>query len=182
MKIEPLKILGAFRISPKKIQDNRGIFGRMFCAKEFENYGMNTQWVQMNTSISSDRGTVRGLHYQRPPHSEIKLVRCVRGKIIDIILDLRKKSPSYGCICSIKLDSKNMDMLYIPDGCAHGFQALTDNVELHYCHSKFYEPQFEAGINLLDPDLAISWPLPLLNLSSKDANYPFFKKIEPLIL
>jgi|TARA_B110000908_G_C10222175_1_gene435954 dTDP-4-dehydrorhamnose 3,5-epimerase len=182
MNVEPLKIIGAFKISPKKIQDKRGIFGRMFCAKEFETYGMNTQWVQMNTSISNVKGTVRGLHFQRPPHSEIKLVRCVRGKIIDIVLDLRKGSPSYGYICSINLNSKNMDMVYIPEGCAHGFQALTDSVELHYCHSKFYAPKFESGINVLDPDLAINWPLPLVNLSFKDANYPIFKKTEPLIL
>ena len=99
MEIEPLKIVGAFKIKPNKFEDDRGIFGRTFCYKEFEAFEMNTEWVQMNTSISNFKGTVRGIHYQKPPHSEIKLIRCVRGVVIDILVDLRKGSPTLGSVC-----------------------------------------------------------------------------------
>ena len=172
MEIEPLKIVGAFKIKPNKFEDDRGIFGRTFCYKEFEAFEMNTEWVQMNTSISNVKGTVRGIHYQKPPHSEI----------IDILVDLRKDSPTFGIVCEVMLNSQEMDMVYIPEGCGHGFQTLTRDVELHYCHSKFYEPNYEAGINAQDPDLGINWPLPILNLSIKDQNHPSFKKTSPLVL
>ena len=182
MEIKPLEIVGAFKIKPNKFEDNRGIFGRTFCFKEFEAFDLNTEWVQMNTSISNIKGTVRGIHYQKPPHSEIKLIRCVRGMVIDILVDLRKESTSFGSVCEVILDSKDMDMVYIPEGCGHGFQTLTHNVELNYCHSKFYEPNYESGINVQDPDLGINWPLPILNLSARDQNHPSFKKTEPLVL
>ena len=136
----------------------------------------------MNTSISNIKGTVRGIHYQKPPHSEIKLIRCVRGMVIDILVDLRIESTSFGSVCEVTLDSQYMDMVYIPEGCGHGFQTLTRDVELHYCHSKFYDPNYEAGINVQDPDLGINWPLPILNLSIKDQNHPSFKKTSPLVL
>ena len=182
MEIKPLKIVGAFKIKPNKCEDDRGIFGRTFCCKEFEAFEMNTEWVQMNTSISNVKGTVRGIHYQKPPHSEIKLIRCVRGVIIDILVDLRKDSVSFGSVCEVMLDSQDMDMVYIPEGCGHGFQTLTHDVELHYCHSKFYQPNYEAGINVQDPDLGINWPLPIVNLSIKDQNHPSFKKTAPLVI
>jgi len=136
----------------------------------------------MNTSISNVKGTVRGIHYQKPPYSEIKLIRCVRGVVMDILVDLRKGSASFGIVCEVMLDSQDMEMVYIPEGCGHAFQTLTNDVELHYCHSKFYEPNYEAGINVRDPDLGINWPLPILNLSIKDQSHPSFKKTAPLVI
>jgi len=182
MKIKALEIGDAFKISPKSHQDSRGRFTRTFCTKEYKNYGLNTEWVQMNSSFSFVKGTVRGLHYQKPPHSEIKLVRCIRGRIFDVILDLRKDSISYGVAFSVELDIKTFDTIYIPKGCAHGFQALTNDTEIQYCHSAFYEPDYESGININDQELSIEWPLPLLNLSYKDKILPTFAETEPLVL
>tara|TARA_B110001450_G_scaffold239109_1_gene246671 strand:- start:200 stop:748 length:549 start_codon:yes stop_codon:yes gene_type:complete len=182
MKIEPLCIDGAFKITPKKISDSRGAFSRLVCADIFSQYGLNTNWVQMNTSQNSEKGTVRGLHYQRPPHAEIKLVRCVRGKVFDVFVDLRKGSSSYGIACSLTLDSDVFEAVYIPQGCAHGFQTLTDDVELHYMHSEFYTPKYEAGIQLNDPALDINWPLPFTVISEKDETHPMMNRIEPVIL
>ena len=182
MKIEPLNIDGAYKITPKKIGDNRGAFSRLFCADVFEQNGLNTHWVQMNTSQNRKKGTVRGLHYQRSPHAEIKLVRCVRGKVFDVIVDLRKSSPSYGTACSLTLDSDTFETGYIPQGCAHGFQTLTDDVELHYMHSEFYTPEYEAGIQLNDPALDIDWPLPFTVISERDKTHPMINRVEPIIL
>ena len=182
MKIKALEIGDAFKISPKSHQDSRGRFTRTFCTKEYKNNGLNTEWVQMNSSVSFVKGTVRGLHYQKPPYAEIKLVRCVRGRIFDVILDLRKDSLSYGVACSVELNSKTFDTIYIPKGCAHGFQALTNDTEIQYCHSAFYEPDYESGININDQELSIEWPLPLLNLSYKDKILPTFAETEPLVL
>lgn len=182
MKIEPLSIEGAFKITPKNISDSRGAFARLFCAEKFAQNGLNTSWVQMNASQNREKGTVRGLHYQRPPYAEIKLVRCTRGIVFDVFVDLRKNSPSFGYACQVTLDSNAFETVYIPVGCAHGFQTLTDDVELHYMHSEFYSPQHEAGIRLTDPQLSINWPLPFGVISARDQSLPLFKTIEPIII
>ena len=182
MIFEPLAIDGAYKITPKKRGDSRGAFARVYCAQEFANYGLNTDWVQMNTSINAAKGTVRGLHFQRAPFAEIKLVRCVRGRVLDVFVDLRKNAPSFGHVCSVMLDSDALETVYIPAGCAHGFQTLTDDVEMHYCHSQPYKPEYEGAVNLTDPALAIDWPLPISTISERDQNHPPFATIEPITL
>jgi len=182
MIFEPLNINGAYKITPKKLGDNRGAFARVYCAETFAAQGLNTEWVQMNTSINAQKGTVRGLHFQRPPYAEIKLVRCVRGRILDVFVDLRKGSCDFGCVCAVPLDSETLDSVYIPAGCAHGFQTLTDDVELHYCHSQPYQPDYEGAVNLSDPTLAINWPLPITTISERDRFHPPFATIESIIL
>lgn len=182
MKFEPLDIKGAFKITPKRLGDNRGAFARVYCDDEFSQNGLNTQWVQMNTSINTVKGTVRGLHFQRAPFAEIKLVRCVRGKIRDVFLDLRKGSDTFGTVCTVDLNSDDFESVYIPAGCAHGFQTLSDNVEIHYCHSAPHHPNAEGAVNLADPELAIDWPLPITNISERDKTHPSFSTIEPISL
>ena len=182
MKFEPLNIKGAFKISPKRLGDNRGAFARVYCDEEFFLNGLNMHWVQMNTSINTAKGTVRGLHFQRPPFAEIKLVRCARGKMRDIFLDLRKGSETFGTICEVDLNSDAFESVYIPAGCAHGFQTLSDNVEIHYCHSAPYQPSAECAVNPNDPELEIDWPLPISNMSERDKTNPLFSTIEPISL
>jgi dTDP-4-dehydrorhamnose 3,5-epimerase len=182
MIFEPLAINGAYKITPEKLGDNRGAFARVYCAETFAAHGLNTQWEQMNTSINAAKGTLRGLHFQRPPHAEIKLVRCVRGRVFDVFVDLRKGSPDFGKVCTVTLDSAALETVYIPAGCAHGFQTLTDDVELHYCHSQPYHPAHEGAVNPTDPALAINWPLPVSTISERDKNHPPFATIEPIIL
>jgi dTDP-4-dehydrorhamnose 3,5-epimerase len=182
MKFEPLNIEGAYKITPRKMGDNRGAFARVYCAEEFAKRGLNTGWVQMNTSINAVKGTVRGLHFQRPPYAEVKLVRCVRGRVLDVFLDLRKDAASFGRVCSVLLDSDALETVYIPAGCAHGFQTLTDDVEMHYCHSEPYKPEYEAAVNISDPALAIDWPLSVSSISDRDQNHPLFATIEPITL
>ncbi len=182
MIFEPLAIHGAYKITPEKRGDNRGAFARVYCAKEFAAHGLNTEWVQMNTSINAAKGTLRGLHFQRPPYAEIKLVRCVQGRVFDVFLDLRKDSPDFGKVCAVTLDSVALETVYIPAGCAHGFQTLTDNVELHYCHSQPYQPDCEAAVNPTDPTLSIAWPLPITTISERDQAHPPFATIEPITL
>ena len=182
MRFESLAIDGAYKITPKKLGDNRGAFARVYCAEEFSARGLNTDWVQMNTSINATKGTVRGLHFQRPPYAEIKLVRCVHGRVLDVFVDLRKNSPSFGKTCTVILNSDALESVYIPAGCAHGFQTLTRDVELHYCHSQPYNPKYEAAVNLTDPTLSIDWPLPVSNISDRDLNHPPFTSTEPIVL
>lgn len=182
MKFEPLSIEGAFKITPKKIGDNRGAFARVYCQEEFAKHGLNTDWVQMNTSFNAAKGTVRGLHFQRPPFAEIKLVRCVKGSVLDVFVDLREGSKDYGKVCTVTLDGGAMETAYIPAGCAHGFQTLTENAELHYCHSSSYHPASEGGVNPCDPDLSIQWPLPISSISERDKMHPPFKSITPVSL
>ena len=182
MNFEPLDIQGAFKISPNMIGDNRGAFARVFCADAFAAKGLQTNWVQMNTSISVNKGTVRGLHFQRAPHCEVKLVRCVSGKIMDFILDIRAGSPTFGVVCGVPLDARKMEMLHVPTGCAHGFQTLTENVELHYSHSEFYTPSHEEGVCILDPDLNLELPLAVSEMSERDKPHPTLKDTRPIQL
>ncbi len=182
MKFEPLSIDGAFKITPEKILDDRGAFARVYCDDEFTKRGLNTRWAQMNTSLNTEKGTVRGLHFQRPPYAEAKLVRCVKGQVFDVLVDLRARSNSYGRVCAITLDGVAMESVYIPEGCAHGYQTLTEAAELHYCHSMPYHPASEGAVNLRDPELAIEWPLPIKNMSERDAAHPSFKSTTPVAI
>jgi len=182
MKFTPLNINGAFKITPQKHGDNRGAFARVYCADEFAKQGLNSNWVQMNTSVNATKGTVRGLHFQHPPFSEVKLVRCVRGQVLDVFVDLRKGSDDFGKVCTVTLNGDAMESVYIPAGCAHGFQTLSDDVELHYCHSAPYSPAHEGGVNVSDKNLAIAWPLAKINMSERDKSHPSFTTTGPISL
>ena len=166
MIFRELSLSGAYEITLEKHSDTRGFFARMYCAREFADLGLNTEWVQMNLSFNAHAGTLRGMHFQRAPLAEIKLVRAVRGRVMDVIIDLRDGSQTYGKHIEIILDSDHGNAIYIPKGFAHGFQSLTDATELLYAHSTPYTPGHEGGINALG--LGINWPLQPQNMSPRD--------------
>ncbi|WP_299669702.1 dTDP-4-dehydrorhamnose 3,5-epimerase [uncultured Ruegeria sp.] len=182
MRFDPLPILGAWRISLERKGDARGFFARLFCADEFAAHGLDTDWVQMNTSFSAQSGTLRGFHFQRPPAAETKLVRCLQGAIFDVIVDLRTGSPGFGKWYGLELTAENRDMLYIPKGIAHGFQTLVPDTELLYFHSARYNPDHERGLRYDDPHLAIPWPRSVSELSTRDAAHPDLTQVEPICL
>ena len=163
---------GSYTIDLDVFADDRGWFARTFCKKEFELIGHDKEWVQMNHSFTIKKGSIRGMHFQLPPFSEIKMVRCISGAVYDVIIDLRKDSATFLQWAAIELSATNKKMIYIPEGFAHGFQTLTDNCELIYHHSQFYTPGVEAGIQYNDQLINIKWPLPLTNISTKDNHYP----------
>ena len=155
-------------IERSRMGDARGFLSRLFCAQELAAFGWLWPIAQINHARTEKRGTVRGLHFQQPPHCEAKLVSCVQGAVWDVAVDLRKGSPSFLKWTAQVLSAENGRAMLIPPGCAHGFQALEDGVELLYCHSHPYVPGADAGLNPLDPTLAISWPQPITQLSDKD--------------
>jgi dTDP-4-dehydrorhamnose 3,5-epimerase len=159
-------------IAMERHEDDRGSFARAWCRQEFADHGLDLDWVQMNVSTSRRRGTIRGLHYQVPPWQEAKLVRCVRGAIHDVIVDLRPGSPRQGQWIAVELRAGDDRWLYVPRGFAHGFQAVADDTEVMYLISQFYHPAAERGLRHDDPGLAISWPLSPSVISSKDAAWP----------
>ena len=177
MLIEPLVIAGAFRIVPAQRADNRGFFARTFCAETFAAHGLETNFVQRSTSFNLTRGTLRGLHYQGDPHSETKTVRCTRGRVFDVLVDLRKDSPSFGRWHGEELDPDKTTTLYIPKGCAHGFQTLMDNSEVYYEITPAYVANVSRGIRFDDPDLAIKWPLKDPVLSERDLQLPLLRDL-----
>jgi dTDP-4-dehydrorhamnose 3,5-epimerase len=180
MKFIPLPLSGAFEIKIEPRKDPRGFFARFYCDDEFAAHGLNTDWPQMNISFSRDAGTMRGLHFQRGEGAEIKLVRCLRGKAHDVIVDLRSGSDTFGQHATVVLDAEKRNAIYIPKGFAHGFQTLQDDVELQYLHSTRYGPGFEGGVNMMDPDLAIPWPLTAAQMSERDLSLPPFSEVQPL--
>ena len=163
---------GSFVVELIPVGDSRGWFVRTYCQKEFEQIGHHKGWVQMNHSFTALKGTIRGMHYQLPPFTEIKQVRCIAGAVFDIIVDLRKDSATFLQWIGIELSADNKKMIYIPEGFAHGFQTLTPNCELIYHHSQFYKPGVEGGIKYNDPAVQIEWPLPLTNISARDNQHP----------
>jgi dTDP-4-dehydrorhamnose 3,5-epimerase len=180
MRFTSLPLPGAWRVDLEKREDARGFFARLFCAEEFATHGLATHWLQCNTSLSRLAGTVRGLHFQRPPMAEAKLVRCLKGAIFDVLVDLRASSPTYGRWASLELSQDNRSMAYVPPGFAHGFQTLTPDAELLYFHSQVYSPQHEGGLRFDDPDVAIVWPLAVAELSPRDASHPLLSQLEPI--
>ena len=172
MKFIPLKLSGAYLIELKPFTDERGLFARTFCQREFEAIGHTKPFVQINHSETLQRGTVRGLHYQVPPFGEVKLIRCIRGTIVDIALDLRRGSPTFLQYEVVELSEENRRMVYIPEGFAHGFQSLSDDVIMLYHHTNYYTPEYERGLRYDDPRLEIEWPLSPINLSERDRNHP----------
>jgi dTDP-4-dehydrorhamnose 3,5-epimerase len=166
------KVAGAFLIEPEPIEDERGFFARTFCREEFEAHGLNPVVAQCNLSFNHRRGTLRGLHYQAAPHQEAKLVRCTRGAIWDVALDLRPGSPTYRAWFGAELSDGNRASLYIPEGCAHGFLSLTDAAEVAYQMSAPYAPGAARGVRWDDPAFGIEWPGEVLVINQRDASYP----------
>jgi len=164
-------LMGAYVIEPHPHRDERGLFARTFCKNEFAQLHHQKEFVQFNHSQTLLTGTIRGMHYQLPPFSEIKLIRCIRGCVFDVIIDLRSDSATFLQYVAVELSEKNMLSLYIPEGFAHGFQTLEDNSQLIYHHTAFYEPGYEAGIRYNDPAIQIAWPLPVSVITEKDKNH-----------
>ena len=172
MRFVETPVAGAWVIELEPFEDERGFFARSFCAREFEARGLETRLVQCNLSWNRRKGTLRGMHYQRPPAAEAKLVRCVRGALFDVVLDLRSGSPTEGRHHGVELSAANRRSLYIPPGCAHGFQSLVDDTEILYQMSEFYTPEAGAGVRHDDPRFGIAWPLPVAVISDRDRDWP----------
>jgi dTDP-4-dehydrorhamnose 3,5-epimerase len=172
MIFELSRLEGAFLIRLDLHHDERGAFARTMCEREMAEHGIKGSFVQQNMSLSTHAGTIRGMHFQKHPHAEGKLIRCIRGAVHDVIVDIRRGSPTYLQSQSYVLDDRNKDQLYIPPGFAHGFQTLVDDVEMTYLMNNFYRPDAEAGLRFDDPALAIDWPLPAGPISQRDACWP----------
>jgi dTDP-4-dehydrorhamnose 3,5-epimerase len=180
-EIQNLPLAGLKRVTRKAHSDARGFISRIFCDAELAEAGWHGPIRQINHARTVRSGALRGMHYQRPPHCEMKLVSCIRGEVWDVAVDVRAGSPTFLKWHAERLSEDNQHALLIPEGFAHGFQAITDNVELLYCHSAAYIPDHEAALNPLDPRLGIAWPLPVTEMSERDRNYPmlsdFFKGV-----
>jgi dTDP-4-dehydrorhamnose 3,5-epimerase len=172
MKFIETPLAEAYVIELEPFQDERGMFARTFCQNEFEKIGFDKPIVQINHSVTRQKGAIRGMHYQRPPACEIKIVRCVQGRVFDVMVDIRAGSPTFLKWYGVELTQDNLRMFYIPEGFAHGFQACTDNAELIYFVSAFYTPELERGLRFDDPAIAINWPLPVGEMSAKDNRCP----------
>jgi dTDP-4-dehydrorhamnose 3,5-epimerase len=166
--------VGGCLIHLESVRDDRGFFARTFCVEEFSVRGLETNYPQHSVSYSVRKGTLRGMHYQREPHSEVKLVRCLKGAIWDVIIDIRKDSPTYRRWQAFELSGSNNRQIYIPKGFAHGFQTLSDDTEVSYLISELYVPESASGIRHDDPSFDITWPLPVTAISEKDLRWPNF--------
>jgi dTDP-4-dehydrorhamnose 3,5-epimerase len=169
-------IAGLHRVDSHQLGDPRGYFVRAFCAEELSAAGWPMPVAQINLTYTRRRGTIRGLHFQYPPHAEAKLVRCLRGEIWDVVVDLRRNSPTFLKWHAEVLSQGNMSAFLIPQGCAHAFQSLTDDVEMLYLHSAVHVPASEGGLNVSDPMLAIEWPLSQGEMSARDRSFPFLSQ------
>ena len=172
MIFNPTPIEGAFLVDVEKIEDERGFFGRAFCADAFRKMGIPFEVAQANVGFSRKKGTLRGLHYQKTPHEEAKLVRCIRGAVFDVIIDLRKESTSYGRWFGTELSAGSHRLFHVPRGTAHGYLSLADDSEIMYLVSEFYTPEAERGVRWNDPTFAIRWPISNPTLNERDASYP----------
>lgn len=166
---------GVFAIEPQRREDHRGFFARTWCQREFAEHGLNPRLAQASLSFNRRRGTLRGMHYQAPPHAEAKLIRCARGAIWDVALDLRPDSPTFRRHVGVELTAENRTMLYIPEGLAHGFQTLQDDSEVSYQMSEFYAPEAARGVRFDDPAFGIRWPVPEAIVLDRDRTYPDFE-------
>jgi len=175
MRFHELPVGGAFLIEPERKEDERGFFARAWCREEFAAQGIRCDWAQFNISYNRRRGTLRGLHYQTAPWGEPKLVRCTAGTIYDVIVDLRPSSPHYGRWSATELTAQSGRMLYVPEGLAHGFQTLTDDVEILYMMGQMYHPEAARGLRWNDPALGIAWPeCDQRIISESDRSFPDF--------
>lgn len=172
MKFRPSPLHGACVVELEKIEDERGFFARSWCTREFEEQGLNPRLVQCNVSWNRSHGTLRGMHYQTAPVAEAKLVRCVRGALHDVLIDLRPDSATYRRHFGVELSAQNRRMVYVPEGVAHGFLTLEDDTEVFYQMSEFYDPDHAAGVRWDDPAFGICWPSEVLVISDRDRTYP----------
>jgi dTDP-4-dehydrorhamnose 3,5-epimerase len=179
--IEPLRLEGTFEITAAPRRDERGYFMRSWDLRLFGEKGLAAAWVQENESFSRRRGIIRGLHFQRPPHAETKLVRVAVGAILDVFVDLRGNSKTYGQWDSVELSAENHKMVYVPKGFAHGYCALTEETLVLYKVDEYYAPDFEGGVRWDDPSLAITWPALDPLLSPRDRSLPSLDSLEPLL-
>ena len=175
MIFEPLPVAGAYLITPQKRSDERGYFARVFCRDELIAQGLCADYCQANTALSPRTGTLRGLHFQRTPHAEVKLMRCTRGRVFDVVLDLRPDSPTYLRWHGAELSADNAAMLYAPAGTAHGYLTLTDDTELLYMTSAKYAPDAATGVRFDDRAFAIRWPRDITLVSQADRGWPDFQ-------
>lgn len=180
MRFTQLAIPSVLLVEPEKRIDQRGFLARVFCRDELRDRGIEFNVAQCNNTMTQRRGTVRGMHFQRPPKAEYKMIRCIRGAIVDVAVDLRKHSPTYGQYCAEQLSASNRSMILIPPGFAHGFQTLEDDTELIYWHSEAYSPKDEGGVCPRDAELAIRWPLPISDLSERDEQLPLLTHTVPI--
>lgn len=172
LNISPTPINDLYLIQANSFKDDRGMFSRLYCQEELQDItGMGIK--QVNHSLTKERGTVRGLHFQYEPNAEEKIVQCIRGSVFDVVVDIRKNSPTFLKVFSVNLTQKNKKMIYIPKGFAHGFQTLEDDTELLYFHSSVYKPSNEGAIHVKEPLLDIAWPLKIQNLSQRDNEHAF---------
>jgi dTDP-4-dehydrorhamnose 3,5-epimerase len=176
VKFVATPLAGAYIIEPTALRDERGFFARVFCAEEFSRRGLCPHFTQVNHSMSLHRGTIRGLHYQLPPRAEVKLLRCLRGSVQDVMVDLRRNSPTFLHWHAELLSEQNGKMIYVPEGFAHGFQALEDGAAVTYQSSAPYSPLHERGVRFNDPSLAIAWHVPEAIVSPKDEKWPDLEK------
>jgi dTDP-4-dehydrorhamnose 3,5-epimerase len=174
MRFEAIGLDGAWLIHPEPMKDDRGFFARTFCVNEFGDHGLETNFPQHSISCSLRKGTVRGMHFQKMPHEEVKLVRCLTGSIWDVIIDLRPASPTFRKWQGFELTGENGLQLYIPKGFAHGFQTLADDTRVNYLISEFHAPEAASGVRYNDPAFDVAWPLPAMVISEKDLRWPDF--------
>lgn len=174
--IIPTPLTGLTLLRHNAIEDHRGFFSRFFCADEFFEAGLKKPIAQINHTLTKNKGAVRGLHFQYPPHEEVKIVSCIHGEIFDVAVDLRRSSPTYLHWHGVILSASNRQSLLIPEGYAHGFQTLTEDCELIYLHTASYAPESEGALNVLDSTLGISWPLAVSELSERDRNHKLIEQ------
>jgi dTDP-4-dehydrorhamnose 3,5-epimerase len=172
---------GAYVIEPERISDHRGFFARIWCKNELRQRGLETELAQSNVGFSRRKGTLRGLHFQQSPQAEVKIVRCTKGSIFDVIVDLRPESPSYKHSFSVELSEENCKMIYVPEGLAQGYITLADNTEIYYHTSKCYHPQLASGIRYNDPEFRIVWPIEVSVISQQDREWPDFSSRSGLL-
>jgi dTDP-4-dehydrorhamnose 3,5-epimerase len=175
------RLAGAFILDTERREDDRGSFARTFCQREFAQHGLRHNVAQCNVAHNRQRGIIRGLHFQYPPAAETKLVRCTRGAILDVIVDLRPESPTYLEHVAVELGAENWRALFVPERFAHAYQALEDGTDVTYQVGEFYAPQFEGGLRFDDPRLDIAWPLAPRDLSDKDRAWPLLEDAEPAL-
>jgi len=175
MEFTETKLKGAFLIRMKRMEDHRGYFARAWCTNEYAQHGLNPNVAQINAGFNLKQGTVRGMHFQTDPHAEAKSVRCMNGAIYDVVLDLRPDSETFLQWFGAELTAESGDMLYIPEGCAHGYQALTDGAVMHYMASVPYAGASATGVRHDDPAFGISWPVPVTVISEADRKWPDYR-------
>lgn len=176
MKFSETKVAGAYVLEVNRIGDDRGYFGRLWCEKEMREQGLVDTIKQSNIGFSPQKGTLRGLHFQSAPHQEVKIVRCTRGAVFDVVVDLRADSPTYCQWFGLELNPDNAAMLYVPEGCATGYLTLQDNTEIYYHTSAMYAPEHASGVRHDDPAFGIEWPGAGLVMSDNDVSWPDFQK------